>query len=90
MSDRTVHAATENWEVVRYDRAGKWYVEWVGAPGQHPGTIGPEYLLIRVNNNGRAAVDIHDAVTAAIGLGCVHYSGRPGGLAFDRKFEERS
>ena len=27
MSDRTVHAACEDFEVVRYDRAGKWYIE---------------------------------------------------------------
>jgi hypothetical protein len=27
--DRTVHAVTrEGAEVVRYDRAGKWYIEW--------------------------------------------------------------
>jgi len=30
-SDRTVHARTsDGGEVVRYDRAGKWYVEWPG------------------------------------------------------------
>lgn len=26
--DRTVHAKTEDGEIVRYDRAGKWYIEW--------------------------------------------------------------
>lgn len=29
MSDRTVHATThDGGEIVRYDRAGKWYVEY--------------------------------------------------------------
>jgi hypothetical protein len=28
MNDRRVHAVTsEGWEIVRYDRAGKWYAE---------------------------------------------------------------
>jgi hypothetical protein len=27
MSDRTVHASYRGMEVVRYDRAGKWYLE---------------------------------------------------------------
>jgi hypothetical protein len=27
-SDRTVHAESDNAELVRYDRAGKWYVEY--------------------------------------------------------------
>lgn len=27
MSDRTVHAAYEGMEIVRYDRTGKWYLE---------------------------------------------------------------
>lgn len=27
MSDRTVHAENEHCEIVRYDRAGKWYIE---------------------------------------------------------------
>lgn len=30
MSDRTIHAAYDDWEVVRYDRASKWYVEGRG------------------------------------------------------------
>jgi hypothetical protein len=33
MSDRTVHARlSDGREVVRYDRAGKWWVEIVGGP----------------------------------------------------------
>ena len=33
MSDRTVHAWSENGqELVRYDRAGKWYLEKDGEP----------------------------------------------------------
>ena len=31
MTDRTVHGLTENGaEIVRYDRAGKWYIERAG------------------------------------------------------------
>lgn len=33
MSDRTVHATSGDnprGELVRYDRAGKWYIEWPG------------------------------------------------------------
>lgn len=31
MSDRTVHGLTDRGaEIVRYDRAGRWYVEWRG------------------------------------------------------------
>lgn len=28
MDDRRVHASTDKVEVVRYDRAGRWYIEW--------------------------------------------------------------
>lgn len=28
MSDRTLHAENESYEIVRYDRAGVWYVEF--------------------------------------------------------------
>jgi hypothetical protein len=27
MSDRTIHAAYDGMEIVRYDRTGKWYLE---------------------------------------------------------------
>jgi hypothetical protein len=26
-NDRTVHGVSDQWEIVRYDRAGKWYLE---------------------------------------------------------------
>jgi hypothetical protein len=29
-SDRTVHASNHEAEIVRYDRAGKWYIEYRG------------------------------------------------------------
>jgi hypothetical protein len=32
MSDRTVHAKCPGMEVVRYDRAGKWYLEPTNSP----------------------------------------------------------
>lgn len=34
--DRTVHASNElGWQLVRYDRAGKWYFEHHTEPRQH-------------------------------------------------------
>lgn len=31
--DRTVHGVSDDgWEIVRYERAGKWYAEWLGRP----------------------------------------------------------
>ena len=32
MNDRTVHGRTaDGYEIVRYDRAGKWYLEGIGS-----------------------------------------------------------
>lgn len=37
MSDRTVHAENEACEIVRYDRAGKWYIEPRNGERRHVG-----------------------------------------------------
>jgi len=40
MSDRTVHATRANGsEVVRYDRAGKWFLEWAVTARRKPLTV---------------------------------------------------
>ncbi len=38
MSDRTVHGLSpRGWEIARYDRAGKWYLERKGEPRRRVG-----------------------------------------------------
>lgn len=45
MSDRTVHGISQTGgEIVRYDRAGKWYVEYPGE-GRIPITVGDAALF---------------------------------------------
>jgi hypothetical protein len=39
VSDRTVHAVSERHELVRYDRAGNWYVERTDQPGWVPVSV---------------------------------------------------
>ena len=76
MSDRTVHAALVEprlkTEIVRYDRQGRWYVEYDGAASQRK---------VRIPS-------VHDAAQMAIDLeadGGTIYTGRPGGQQFDTK-----
>lgn len=71
-SDRTVHAtsAVGRLEMVRYDRAGKWYIE--GTLPKH----GP-----RASVTVKEAIDI--ARRWARSGGTVNY-GLPGGQVFDR------
>lgn len=68
MSDRRVHATGTYIEVVRYDRAGKWYIE-----DRHRG--GRERVSLAL------AVQIARSLRKAGGK--VHL-GLPGGGAFDR------
>jgi hypothetical protein len=35
MGDRRLHGRVGHGEIVRYDRAGKWYVEWPGSTRYH-------------------------------------------------------
>lgn len=88
MMDRRVHAENRQWEIVRYDRAGKWYVEWVG-DGPPPSWVGPAHLNIAVNGAGRAPVTVRQAAVAAVGLSAHHWPGRPGGGSFDRAVAAR-
>ena len=67
--NRTVHAAGRGYEVVRYDRAGKWYVE--GCDGSR--------RLVTLDQAVKEA--IHIAGRNRSGL----FLGRPGGRAFDHR-----
>ena len=70
MSDRTVHAFYDGMEIVRYDRAGKWYLEPTNSalPRQHVG----------VKQAARAALWGRDYAN-----GRIHY-GMLGGNVFER------
>lgn len=90
-NDRRVHAYTSQWKIVRYERAGKWYVEWVGS-----GTA-PEFVLhephqnnpLRVNRQGRVAVSVGMAAWVASKLGAAVYFDLPGGRTFDARIMEQ-
>jgi len=67
--DRTVHAKGPQMEVVRYDRAGKWYLEPTNRtlPRQH----------VTVNEAAHYTRWL-------LGEHGVHLPGLPGGTAYDR------
>lgn len=69
--DRTVHARCDAYEVVRYDRSGKWYVEDVGRDRRRH--VGVREAAQLAKNATRAG-------------GSVTY-GLHGGSAFQRAFE---
>jgi|JI10StandDraft_1071094.scaffolds.fasta_scaffold14615_9 hypothetical protein len=73
-SDRTVHAKVPSrgghLELVRYDRAGKWYIE---------GTL-PEHGL-RSSVSVQEAIS---CARKWMRRGGSHYAGLPGGQVFDR------
>jgi hypothetical protein len=72
--ERTVHARNASIEVVRYDRAGKWYCESrQGGP--------------RVSLTLDQAVNIGWSIAAAGGGDIVW--GQPGGLQFDARLRKR-
>lgn len=73
--DRRIHAKYPGMEIVRYDRAGKWYAE---------PTIG---CLKRQALTIEDAVEV--AVFAAQAHGGTIAWGRPGGTTFDQKLRER-
>ena len=71
MSDRTVHAEHDGQQIVRYDRAGKWYVEQENA-----GLVAAR--RIAVNTAARLAASWPDH---AVRLGL------PGGRTFDLRVQ---
>lgn len=68
--DRTVHAYGRGYEIVRYDRAGKWYVESVDGSRR----------AVTLDQAVREALHISKR-----GSGDVHF-GLPGGSAFDARY----
>lgn len=82
--DRRVHAWSNKWELVRYDRAGKWYLEWV-AQEPPPGSVGEGGWIRPVTATGRCHLTIHDAVVATVGLGLAHDPDVYGGSTYDRE-----
>lgn len=73
--DRTVHARIGEQEIVRYDRAGKWWVEWV-----------PDRMRGARQVSLGEAVDL--AVKGAeLGTADV-FLDKPGGGMFDAKFRK--
>ncbi len=71
-NDRTVHAETGYAEVVRYERAGKWYVEdkvHVSTPLNWRTQMTLAEIIELVRNQPYGEADI--------------YLGRPGGKRFD-------
>jgi hypothetical protein len=72
MNDRLVHARRANGEIVRYNRAGKWYVEWLDTGKRTQLTIrdAARMALFWARNDGG-----------------IVYRGLPGGTAFDRLTE---
>lgn len=71
MADRTVYAECEGFEVVRYNRAGKWYVE----------PKNPERPATHVG-----VAEAADRAYACAVLGGKVHVGLPGGRAFDLLF----
>jgi hypothetical protein len=70
VSDRRVHAAYPGMEIVRYDRAGKWYLE--------PTDPSLKRQAVSIDDAVRSALwglD-HDGLI---------FFGKPGGAAFDAK-----
>jgi hypothetical protein len=72
VSDRTVHACNHEAEVVRYDRAGKWYIEY---------RDGRPYRRLGVRDAAKEALRLH-ADNGVI------LAGQPGGRLFDRIVHE--
>lgn len=73
LPDRKVHATGATWEVVRYDRAGKWYLEPL------PDSPHDKRKHVTIDRAARYA-----AASQLLGIGTVNF-GRPGGSAFDRR-----
>ena len=71
MTDRRVHASDGRVEVVRYEKAGKWYIE-IPADDRHPF----ERVHVGVSRAAQEAIILEDRG------GMIHL-GIPGGKTFD-------
>jgi len=76
LADRRVHASAPGIEVVRYDKAGKWYVE-IAANYGRPGLLA-ERIHVSVTEAAEAARNIARRPSGEVHLG-LH-----GGTTFDR------
>jgi hypothetical protein len=74
MTDRTVHARYRDMEIVRYDRAGKWYLE--------PTIPKARRQQVTVKTAARQALWGIEFGSGEVMLG------RYGGAAFDREFQK--
>lgn len=79
MTNRTVHARTAYTEIVRYDRVGKWWVEYLSGDGTY--------------HDGNSRFHVSLAAAADLALSFAKNGGEvfldlPGGNAFDRKVKD--
>ena len=74
VQDRTVHASYRDMEIVRYDRAGKWYLEPT-IPGLKRQQVG----IKRAVASAQWGIEFADGAW---------YAGRQGGATFDRLMRE--
>ena len=81
--DRRIHASNDSdqWDIVRYDRAGKWWVEWRDAMGSAIRIDG--LRPIRPNLRDRAPITAREAATIAVHKADNVRSGLIGGNQFD-------
>lgn len=70
-SDRTVHAFGDSAEVVRYEQAGKWFIEFKG--------WGIPCQQVKIDEAVRKAIWLWNKDNGSVNFG------RPGGSVFDRK-----
>jgi hypothetical protein len=73
-TDRTVHASGDGQEIVRYDRAGHWYIEFdrlALRPCRHIGVAEAARLAVELEADGGTI-----------------FTRMPGGRVFDRKVRD--
>ena len=74
--DRQVHALLDDEQIVRYDRAGKWYIEFSPPRGRSA-------RHVTVREAARRAVEMKEQ-------GGTIFTDRPGGGSFDRAVRSES
>jgi hypothetical protein len=80
-ADRCVHAYTDQMEIVRYERAGKWYLE--------PKIAGLPRQRVTVQQAADYFFHAYEAVEdGTVGYAGVEF-GRPGGRRFDFLVKQR-
>lgn len=82
-TERVVHAAAQQVEVVRYDRAGEWWIEHA------PGRMIPA-RRVKVAEAVDVALDLATPLDLGGPWGGRVYQGRWGGRTFDRLVKRRA